>query len=233
MKRNFTLLCLFSLVYFSSLNSLTAQYTIKSIRIGPSLAMQRWNGVGNNAPLPAFHAALALESYDPGSPFAFFGELGYHQRGMQVRVQPYQNSNGIDYPGYTIKNKFHNVALALGGRKHFGAAVKYYYCLALRLEYTIRYDLGTTYEGFGDFVRRFNYGLDIGGGIDFPIGLHTLFAQVMFQPDASKQIYSLRFSGYDYQGNPVTFPEQRVFNYTFELSLGFRLFGNAVFEEEK
>jgi hypothetical protein len=195
--------------------------------------MQRWNGIGNNSPLPAFHVALALESYDPGSPFAFFGELGYHQRGMQQHVQSYQDNNGIDYPSYNIRNKFHNVALAFGARKHFGPSDKFFYCLALRGEYTLKYELGTTYQGFGDYVRRFNYGLDVGGGIDIPIGLHILFAQIMFQPDASKQIYSLRFSGYDYQGNPITFPEQRVFNYTFELSLGFRLFGNAVYEEDK
>lgn len=206
--------------------------SVWSLRAGPTLAMQRWNGVNNHSPLLAYHGAIGVESLNPGTPFALFAELGYHQRGMRVKVLPYQDVNGIDYPGFSIRNRFHNLGLALGGRKHFGSTDQFFYLLALRLEYTLNYELSYEYRGYSDFVRKLNYGLDFGGGIQFPLGIHMGFFQILFQPDVSRQIQSLRYTGFDYQGNPVTFPEQRVFNYSFELSAGIRINGNAVYEDE-
>lgn len=205
--------------------------SVWSLRAGPTLAMQRWNGINNNSPLIAYHAAIGVESLNPGVPFALFAELGYHQRGMHARIQSYQDQNGINYPGFSINNRFHNLGLALGGRKNFGSTDQFYYLLALRGEYTLGFDLSYEYTGYSDFVRRFNYGLDFGGGMQFPIGIHMGFVQILFQPDVSRQIQSLRYTGYDYLGNPVIFPEQRVFNYSFELSAGIRIFGNAELED--
>jgi len=208
------------------------QYSIWSLRAGPSLGFQRWNGLGSTQPLLGFHGIVGIESFEPGKSSSFYGELGYHQRGSSKRVNGGQTVNGVNYDGFTIRNRFHNIALALGGRKSFGPDNRFFYNVALRGEYTVKYDLSGYYEGFGDFVRRFNYGLDVGAGINFPMGFHMGFVSIQLQPDLSRQIFSLRFSGQDYQGNTITFPEQKVVNYTLELSIGMRIYGNLIPEEE-
>lgn len=226
----FNYLIAFILVMATAI-SVNAQYSIWSFRAGPSLAFQRWNGLGSTQPLIGYHGIIGMESYEPGKASSFYGELGYHQRGSSKYVPAYQSNAGINYNSYTIRNVFHNVGLALGGRKSFGPNNKFFYNLALRGEYTIKAQLSDVYVGFSEFVRKFNYGVDIGAGYNFPIGYHMGFVQIQLQPDLSKQIWSTRYSGYDYQGNPVTYPEQKVINYTFELSLGFRLFGNLIPED--
>ena len=228
--RNLIMIVIYSTLVVVPVSSYT-QGSIYTFRAGPTLAMQRWNGVGNNSPLIAYHAVVGVESYEPDKPIAFIAELGYHLRGMSQRTQPYRDDNGIDYPAQSIQNKFHNLGLSLGARKNFGDNDRFFYLLALRGEYTLAFKLSQNFVGFDRYVRRFNYGLDVGGGVQFPLGVHMGFVQVMFQPDASKQIYSQPFYGYDYQGNPRTYPEQKVFNYSFELSVGLRILGNAEYEE--
>lgn len=208
-----------------------AQYSIWSVRVGPSLGFQKWNGVGSTQPLLGYHGAVAVESYEPGNPFAFFAELGYHLRGSSKRIQGGQTNGGLNYDPYTIRNSFHNIGLAFGGRKHFGEFNQFYYMLALRGEITAAFELQNYYQGLNQDVRRFNYGLDVGGGINIPLGYHMGFLQIQLQPDLSRQIYSLPISGYDYFGNPYVFPEQRVINYSFELSVGIRFNGNVEIEE--
>ena len=213
-------------------HDLNAQYSIWSFKAGPTLGFQRWNGLGSTQPLLGMHGAVAVESYEPDKPFAFFAELAYHQRGSSQRINAGTTSNGINYEGFNIKNKFHNVSFALGGRKSFGQDLRYFYSLDLRAEYTLKYELSNYFEGFGDYVRRFNYGLDVGGGINIPIGFHMGFIQLQLQPDLSKQIFSLRFAGQDYQGNDIIYPEQKVVNYSLELSIGIRFNGNMDVDEE-
>lgn len=213
-------------------NDLHAQYSIWSFKAGPSLGFQRWNGIGSTQPLLGMHGAIAVESYDPGKPFAFFAELAYHQRGSSQRINAGTTQDGINYDGFNIKNKFHNISFALGGRKSFGQDLRYFYSLDIRAEYTLKYELSNYFEGFGDFVRRFNYGLDVGGGVNIPMGFHMGFVQLQLQPDLSRQIFSLRFAGQDYQGNDIIYPEQKVVNYSLELSVGIRINGNMDPDEE-
>lgn len=211
---------------------LSAQYSIWSFKAGPTLGFQRWNGLGSTQPLLGPHGAIAVESYEPGKPFAFFAELAYHQRGSSQRVNSGTTANGINYEGFNIKNKFHNISFALGGRKSFGQNLRYFYSLDLRAEYTLKYELSNYFEGFGDYVRKFNYGLDVGGGVNIPMGFHMGFVQLQLQPDLSKQIFSLRFAGQDFQGNDIIYPEQKVINYSLELSVGIRINGNMEPDEE-
>lgn len=211
--------------------SLNAQYSIWSFRAGPSLGFQRWNGLGSTQPLLGYHGIIGIESYEPGKTSSFYCELGYHQRGSSKHVPAFQSSNGINYDAYTIKNVFHNIGFAVGGRKTFGEKNQFFYNIALRGEYTVKAQLSQAYIGFTDFVRKFNYGLDVGAGYNFPVGFHMGFVSIQLQPDLSKQIFSERFRGEDYQGNTFIFPEQKVINYTFELSLGIRIWGNLIPEE--
>ncbi len=220
------------MVMLIGVHKLRAQYSIWSYKAGPSLGFQRWNGIGSTQPLLGIHGAIAVESYEPGKPFAFFAELAYHQRGSSQRVNAGTTANGINYDGFNIRNKFHNISFALGGRKSFGPTLRYFYSLDLRAEYTLDYELSNYFEGFGEYVRRFNYGLDIGGGVNIPLGFHMGFVQLQLQPDLSKQIYSLRFAGQDFQGNDIVYPEQKVINYSLELSVGIRINGNMDPEEE-
>jgi len=210
----------------ASMQQLNAQYSIWSFKAGPSLGFQRWNSVGSTQPLLGLHGSVAVESYEPGKPFAFFAELAYHQRGSSQRVNGGQTQNGVNYDGFTIKNRFHNLSFALGGRKSFGPDFRYFYSLDLRAEYTLDYELSNYFQGFDDFVRKFNYGLDVGGGINIPLGFHMGFIDLQLQPDLSRQIFSLRFAGQDYQGNNIIYPEQKVVNYSLELSVGIRINGN-------
>lgn len=220
------LFCCMAILTLLSTSSSYGQYAIWAFRAGPSLGFQKWNGLSSNQPLLGYHGAVAYESYTPGSPFAFFGELGYHQRGSSRRIPATQTPDGINLDGYTLRNVFHNVALALGGRQSFGERDMFYYLLAVRLEYTMKQKMDA-YSGFDEFVRKLNYGLDVGGGFNFPVGgFHMGFVQVQLQPDASKQILSPRFQGYDYQNNPIIYQEQKVVNYSLELSVGIRINGN-------
>ncbi|MBK8748515.1 MAG: hypothetical protein IPM04_11790 [Saprospiraceae bacterium] len=66
----------------------------------------------------------------------------------------------------------------------------------------------------------------MGGGINIPLGFHMGFIDLQLQPDLSRQIFSLRFAGQDYQGNNIIYPEQKVVNYSLELSVGIRINGN-------
>jgi len=223
-------LLLLTILIFS--NNAEAQYSIWSFKAGPTLGFQRWNGIGSTQPLLGYHGAVAVESYEPGKPVAFFAELGYHQRGSSQRVNGGQTQNGVNYDGFTIKNKFHNIAFCLGGRKSFGPSYRYFYSLDLRAEYTLKHELSNYFEGFGDYVRKFNYGLDVGGGFNFPLGFNMGFVSLQLQPDLSRQIFSLRFAGQDYQGNAIIYPEQKVINYSFELSIGMRINGNLIPDEE-
>lgn len=222
---------IFSVLLMASIGSVDAQYSIWSFRAGPSLGFQRWNGLGSNQPLLGYHGIVGVESYEPGKTSSFYAELGYHQRGSSRHVPAFQSSNGINYDAYTIRNVFHNVGIALGGRKTFGSKNQFFYNLALRGEYTVKSQLSLSYIGFTDFVKKFNYGLDVGAGYNFPVGFHMGFVTIQLQPDLSKQIWSERFRGQDYQGNTFIFPEQKVINYTFELSLGIRIWGNLIPEE--
>ena len=62
----------------ASMQQLNAQYSIWSFKAGPSLGFQRWNSVGSTQPLLGLHGSVAVESYEPGKPFAFFANSCYN-----------------------------------------------------------------------------------------------------------------------------------------------------------
>lgn len=196
------------------------------IKTGPSFGFQQWRGTSNRTPLLGYHGVLGIESISLDKPVAFYAELGYHTRGSSERVR-YVTGLGTREVA-VIKNKFHNVALALGGKSKVGDSKRLFYSLAVRGEYTIDFEMFNYYRIYDQFVRRFNYGLDIGGGFVFPLGIaHEGLLQVTFSPDVSRQVYAppLQYIEPETGYNRV-FPEQKTFNYTFEFTLGFRLNSN-------
>ena len=80
-----------------------------------------------------------------------------------------------------------------------------------------------------------NYGVWLGGGVEFQLAKTSAFLELSISPDASRQVYmppgiNLNFT--DAFGNQLTTREEKVFNFALEISLGFKLGRNQEAEVE-
>ncbi len=204
------------------------------VKGGLTVGLQRWNTDTNRDPLFQYHAAVSIESLnDDESPFSIFAQAGYHVRGSAQRLYATQfvNQTGttVDVPARSYTLKFHNAALQLGGKKYFNLSNNdAYYSIAIRGEYTFRDSLeGFYYSSFSQDIRKFNYGLTVGGGIEFPLSnFINGFIEITISPDFSKQLFvpSGKYFYPQQIGSNVSrpFPEQNVTNTSFEVSFGVR-----------
>jgi hypothetical protein len=126
----------------------------------------------------------------------------------------------------------------------FKENLKYYYMFAMRGEYTAKTNLpyldiqNPQQQGlinntmFSNYVRRFNWGMDIGGGIERPITeLITGFVEFTLSPDFS---FQYRFANLGVTQNP-TGTTNSVFtsgfkNLSMELSVGVRFWHKVIYE---
>ena len=205
---------------------------------GLTIGTQNWNSFERD-PLLKYHGIAFIESYDPEDPFALFAQVGYHVKGSAIRRRNFYNPNTSTFfqpPAYQFL--FNNLSLTLGAKQKFGFTgnSKTYYMIGVRGDYTLSTNLGEYesfnetnpgYSIFNNFIRRFNYGLTVGGGIEKPLGEYVdLILEFSVNPDFSLQyqqpaipnVYVAYGTGTDRR----TLEERRIRNITFELTVGFR-----------
>lgn len=205
---------------------LNGQSFIFGPKFGPSIGSQKWDNFEKD-PLFAFHGAVFIESYNPDEPTtSLHAQVGYHVRGSANR---FSGTNG----GFSQNFKFNNLALALGARKIFHQGEKFnsYYSFGLRVEYTLNTNL-SEFESFNSlflpndqFVKKLQYGLNIGAGMDFPFSKFvTGFLELNVSPDVSLQYDQPRIENVinPWGGALITLGERRIRNVSVEISIGFR-----------
>ena len=120
--------------------------------------------------------------------------------------------------------QFQNISLSAGGKKKFTVNNSLvYYSLAIRMDYNIDADL-QIYSGFEEGINKFTYGIDLGGGFEFPFSEFVSgLIDFRVSPDLSKQIFIPPSEWNNpYTGTQEVFREQSIKNLVFEVSLGLR-----------
>ncbi len=231
MKTTLSSLLLLLLVLLSG--QLDAQSYAFGVKGGPAIGFQRW-GEGQRDPLWAYHVAGFIESAPSLEDGVIYAQAGYHVRGSAIRFQAI-NVNNIFLGQRTDEFKYNNLSLAVGFKKRYGVGVGVaYYLFGLRGDYTI----GTNLKDYEDFVangliyptdayvRKFNYGLSLGGGWEIPMGDYVSgIIELSFHPDFSRQYDQPSIPNVIdpfFPGTTRTIPDRRIVNYTGEISFGLR-----------
>jgi hypothetical protein len=96
--------------------------------------------------------------------------------------------------------------------------------LGVRLEYTITENF-EIFEQYTEAIQPFNYGITLGGGFHFgPKDSRLQFIlDGQVSPDFSQQLFAPQANIWNrFTQQYQTFPEQKVSNLSFEISLGVR-----------
>lgn len=218
--------------------SLQAQSYAYGIKGGATIGFQKWDNFSRD-PLFKYHGILFIESAPESNEFAVFAQAGFHIKGSAIRNRNAFNPNsGITFRPATREFQFRNFSLTLGGKQKYdlGASSKVYYLIGLRGDYTLNTNL-SEYEEFNQafpafaiypyeaFVRKFNYGVTVGGGMEFLISDKISgIVEFTVNPDFSRQyrqppLPNLRDP---ITGNNITTDERQITNTTFEISVGLR-----------
>ncbi len=202
------------------------------------MGIQKINGWQQD-PLIKYHGIFSMESLSDESKFSVFGQLGFHRKGSAIRNRNFTvvNGNGEVFRPPTYEFIYNNLSLTLGGKVRIGdldANTRLYYMFGLRGDYTVSTNL-KQYDDINqlyrltfpsdDFVRKLNYGVTVGGGIEIPFSeLIGAVLEISVNPDFSAQYRQPSFVGYDvYTGNnDRLYPERITRNLTFEVTAGFR-----------
>lgn len=210
-------------------------------KAGGTLGTQR--GLGGNQPLIRYHGVAFLES-GGNENSSLYMALGYHARGSAQRGFFNNGTNSIRFHQNHV---FHNVGLSLGVKKKsdYRNDAKYFYSFAMRGEWTVKTNLpyvdlddpskstGSGYFSLLDnYVRRLNWGMDIGGGFEKKLSELTVgFIEFTISPDLSRQYRLIGGLTYrDFLGNIQTLPSQEARNLSIELSVGIRFWHKVIYE---
>lgn len=212
----------------------TAQSYAFGIKGGPSLGFQRW-GEGQRNVLYVYHGAAFIESAPEDGAGIIYAQAGYHVRGSALRFQAINFGNNQFLGQRTDEFRYNNVSLQLGFKNRVPkVSSSLYYFFGVRGDYTLGTNLGV-YEDFisaglyypaKTYVRKFNYGISIGGGWEFPFAeLVSGIVEFSFHPDFSRQYDQPSIPNVIdpfFPGVTRTIPDRRIVNYTAEISLGLR-----------
>lgn len=229
-----------SLAFFALLllfGSLSAQGTVFGIKGGLTVGLQKWNGFDQD-PLLKYHGVLSVESADETAQFGVFAQLGYHLKGSAIRNRNFIDLNGNPYRPPAQEFVFKNISLTMGGKRkyEFSDLAKAYYLFGLRGDFTVGTNLGkykainllynSLYFPDDNFVRKWNYGVTLGGGFEFAFGeLVGGLLEFTVNPDFSQQYRQPAIPNVrdPYTGQSRTLAERTIRNTTFEVTAGFRL----------
>lgn len=214
--------------------SLAAQFTGYSLKGGMSMGTQRWESF-DRQPLFGYHLDLQVESLSDVEPRTLYASLGYHQRGSSTRTFILTQAGMNTGTRRTETYQFNNLVLALGAKQTYGiGAGRAHVALALRGEYTMSTNLDdnplsntqfAVYRPSDDFVTRFMYGIDLGGGLDFSLSPSLdLLLELRASPDFARQYFQPPLANVLVPGdsNPRSIPELSIRNVSFEVSAGLR-----------
>ena len=217
---------------------LSAQGFFFGLKGGPSLGIQQWNSIDQD-PLIAYHVDAFIESNEEeAQAFSVFAQLGYHIKGSALRNTRFNLSNGGIYNLPTQEFQFRNIVLTLAGKKRLNFRGNFvpFYAFGIRGEYTVSTNLSeyeeantffANYYPTDFFVNRFQYGVHLGGGLEFALSeLVGGAVELSLNPDFSKQYFQPALSGVIdplRPGQPRTIAERNIRNVTVELSVALRL----------
>ncbi|MEM1327805.1 MAG: hypothetical protein AAGI23_17720 [Bacteroidota bacterium] len=212
---------------------------------GLSVGIQSWDGFEQD-PLLSYHGILFIESAPESNAFALFAQAGYHVRGSAIRnrfAQNIINNQVTRVPPQEFQ--FRNVSLTLGAKQKSDLSatdIKTYYLFGVRGDYTINTNLdeyefltqrfGPSIYPLDAFVQRFNYGVTLGGGFEYPVSdLVSGLLELTINPDLSNQYRQPQIPGVynPFTGNNTTLSERLIKNVTFEVTLGLRLLRKVVY----
>lgn len=205
------------------------------VKGGPTVGFQQWNSFQRD-PLYRYHGDLYIESYDGEGANALYAQIGYHVKGSALRNRNGRGVNGQVFQLATRTFEFNNISLATGFKQLFDLnANKAYYFFGLRGDYTLstnlqpfdRNNIESAYFPIKEGVRRFNYGISGGAGIEFMFAdLVGGVIEFSLAPDISFQYQQQEVVGSlvtdPFTGQPTTLPERRIRNFVAEVSVGFR-----------
>ena len=227
----------------SDVTLLHAQSYAFGVKGGATVGFQKWEGFQRD-PLYKYHGILFIESAEEESPFALFAQIGYHVKGTANRFNNATFSLlGRDYRPPTQTFEFNTLSLTAGGKKRLRVAGNTipYYMLGVRGDYTVstnleRYEeLSAFYATFpvDGFVRRWGYGVTVGGGLEIPFGelsgglleltVNPNFSRQYYQPPITDVIDPFR------PGNTINLRERNIYNITIELTMGIRFVNKIVY----
>lgn len=222
-----------------------AQGSIFGIKGGPTIGLQQWESFERD-PLFRYHGILFVESLPADNSYALFAQIGYNPKGSAIRSR---NAFGLSGDIFRLPTQafiFHNASLSVGAKQKFKKSSgegRTYYMFGLRLDYTFDTNL-EEYEELNEsypiypindkqLIREINYGLVLGGGIEFPFS-EFIGAMLEFSvnPDFSLQYQQPKADVYVnnsfYMGN-LSIPERNIRNLTFELTLGMRFLRKVIY----
>jgi len=228
--------------------NLQAQSYAFGLKGGLLVGTQSWDGFERDV-LLRYHGIAFIESAPEDNSYALFAQVGYHERGSAIRGR---NTFFVDNDGNVRaalgraqKFIFKNACLAIGAKKKYEWNDKYpYYLIGLRGEYTIGTNLdeyetytqrGYLQYPFKEFVRKINYGVIVGGGIEFPVtDLISGIVELTINPDLSMQYNSPPINNIppppnSINQNPISLRERRVTNTSLELTVGMRFMHKIVY----
>lgn len=192
-----------------------------------SFNLQQWNGFQRD-PLVNFNGDIYIETAEEFTRSFLYAQLGYHTRGSSTRF------NILNGGTFSQGFEFNNLVLELGAKQKLKTVENKgpYYLLALRGEYTLGTNLSafnqfqSPYFPVDDFVRKFNYGVTIGGGWEFEFSEFIGgLIELTINPDLSKQYDQQQpiFNVINPQTNQTTTIQPRsVRNLSFEVKFGMR-----------
>ena len=234
------------LIFFLFLSSfLSAQSYYFGPKLGTSIGFQRWENF-QQSPLFSYHGAFFIESYSEENEMnSLFAQLGWHNRGSAYRNQRIINiGDGLKYTLPTKNFIFSNVVLGVGAKRKqsINKKLNSYYSIGLRGEYTAKTNLdeyayynsvyGPAFYPDDDFVRKFNYGIIVGGGFEYIFGdMVAGILDISINPDLSRQYEQPPIPNVrdPWTGSLVTTRQRRIKNITLEISLGLRLFRKVIY----
>lgn len=233
MAKTISLICLITGVVIT----INAQNSAFGLKGGPTLGIQKWNDFQQD-PLIKYHGIAFIESADEENIFSIFAQAGVHLKGSAIRNRNFFSPiNGQFYRPPAQQFIFYNLSVILGAKRKYdlGTRNKMYYLFGIRGDYTLKTNLDKYKEinelnnslFFPDefFVRKWNYGVTIGGGIELPF--HRLVGGMLeftVNPDFSYQYKQPPIANvYDpYTGQNRSLGERLIRNVTFEMTVGIR-----------
>ena len=225
------------LFFFCSLlliSTIQAQSFAWGIKGGLTTGYQKWDNTPQGL-LFKYHGILYIESLPAGNDFALFAQAGYHIKGSALRNQQANLGSGGVFRPPAQEFLFRNASITAGAKQKFdfNNVSKTFYSFGVRLDYTINTNLDSFRENglvsffpADPFVRKLNYGVYLGGGLEFALSdLVGAVVELSISPDFSFQYQQpggLQVTNpFNFQN--ITLPERKITNIALELTVGFRL----------
>ena len=208
---------------------ITSSYS-QSFWFGPkgvlSFNIQDFDGFERD-PLVTFNGDLFIETSSEYSRSSLYAQLGFHTRGSSTRV------NFLGGQAANQSFRFDNLVLELGAKQKLTSQTNAgpYYMVGIRGEYTLGTNLGeyvrfnSPFYPIDDFVRKWNYGITVGGGWDFEFSeLIGGLIEFTVNPDLSNQYEQQPIANVvnPFNLQTINLGERNVRNLSFEVKFGLR-----------